>query len=480
MTKRFTTEFKVGAFTLVALAALAYMLILLNSRFLSSKKTTSYYTLTSNAKGVVSMTNVRTSGVTVGQVTDILLEDQLTQIHFEIDGGVSIPVGSKVELRSRGLLGETFLEIIRAPDEGRYVPSGGMIPMNTKSVDFFDLVGVMGSIAEDIQKITASLSHVLVSKEADGENPLQRMVFDMEQSLAQIKDVIQVNRPQIQQSLDHIFQITENLAEFTQGDPLADFRSLALNVSSVMGEVKETVREVQDVVQGVGEGKGTVGTLLTDENLVEDIRSTVAGVREFVAPAQSLNVRVKYHNEVRSDNSFQQYLAGELQFRRKRFYLLGVTSFPESVVQSSTITREEKEGSQVVLTREERRRERDALRFQAQIGHRFGDLSLRFGLFESSGGVGGDYHLFNDQLRLSLEVYNWRRDADVRAVAQWKAYGFWYLLPYLHVNFGLADITRKAEDGQGDLESMRPFVGGGFHFDDEDLKKVLGTASFAF
>ena len=478
--KRFSTEFKVGVFTLVTIVALVYMLVLLNSTWFRSQETTSYYTLATNAKGVVNMTNVRTNGVTVGQVAEIYLEGHLTHIRFKIDGGIDIPVGSRVELRSRGLLGETFLEIVRAPDEGRYIEAGGLIPMNTQFVDFSDLVGIMGSIAEDIKDITASLSQVLVDEEKGGVNPLQKMFADMEQSLAEIKGVIEDSGPHIRSGLKNAAEVTENLAKISAGDPLAEFRGLALNVSSVMGEVEDTVARVQGVVRGVEEGQGTVGRLLTDDSLVEDIRTTVQGVRDFISPANSLNVRVKYHNELRSDSSFQQYLSTQLQFREERFYLLGVTSYPESLLQSTTITRESEEGSAVILTKEERRREREALRFQAQIGHRFGDLSLRFGLFESSGGVGGDYHFFNDQLRISVEAYNWSQDKLARDLAQFKVYGFWYILPYLHANFGLADITRIRADGEGELESMRPFLGGGFHFDDEDLKRVVGAASVAF
>lgn len=498
--KGFSTEFKVGAFTLVGMLALGYMLVLLNYELFRSKKTQSYYTLTPNAKGVVSLTTVRTNGVTVGQVTETSLEGDHTKITFALDGELNVPMGSRIELRIRGLLGEVFLELIRAPDEGIYVPDGGMIPMNRQLIDYSDLIGVMGSIAEDVESITSSLSQLLVGHgEGNDGSPLQKMIIDMQESLSGFREMMEVNGPRLEKTIEHSMQISEYLSGVTrEQDPLADLGVMTESFSSVMTQMRETVEDVQDIVQGVKEGQGTVGQLFTDQGLVDDLRGTANDVRELLSPAKKLQVRVQVRGEARTDSSFQTYLSTRWQFRPERYYVLGVSSLPYDQISTTTVTRESEgvEPGDVMVVKEVQRVERPAIRFDGQIGHRFGDLSLRFGLFESSGGFGANYDFFKGRLRMSLEAFKWREDSQIRSLAQWKAYGLWYIFPFLHVNFGLADITRRSSslnlgksNGVGDVldgmlgnivSPMTPFLGGGFHFDDEDLQKLLGAASAAF
>ena len=44
----------------------------------------------------------------------------------------------------------------------------------------------------------------------------------------------------------------------------------------------------------------------------------------------------------------------------------------------------------------EKIKEEKAIRFNAQIGRRWHWAAVRFGLFESSGGIGGDFYAFYD------------------------------------------------------------------------------------
>ena len=46
------------------------------------------------------------------------------------------------------------------------------------------------------------------------------------------------------------------------------------------------------------------------------------------------------------------------------------------------------------------------------------------GIFSSTGGLGADYYLFNDRLKLTLEAYEWRKDTNPR-VRFAASYDFW-------------------------------------------------------
>ena len=110
-----------NSFTLLASCTIGYMLVFLVPDLFDDSDYKRYYTVVDNAAGIVPKTHVRTNGVTVGKVADITLEASQTRLALDVDASVKIPEGSTVEIRTRGLLGETFIEIVRAPDTGKEI-----------------------------------------------------------------------------------------------------------------------------------------------------------------------------------------------------------------------------------------------------------------------------------------------------------------------------------------------------------------------
>src|SRR4051812_23646907 len=129
MLKSMGTELKVGIFAIVALVTLGYMFFVLDPKMFQSKDYSRYYTVLNNAAGIVAKTQVKTAGVTIGNVRSVTLDNGHTKVELEADAQVPIPVGSKIEIRSVGLLGDKHLEIVRPQeDSGKVIEPGGFIP----------------------------------------------------------------------------------------------------------------------------------------------------------------------------------------------------------------------------------------------------------------------------------------------------------------------------------------------------------------
>ena len=71
----------------------------------------------------------------------------------------------------------------------------------------------------------------------------------------------------------------------------------------------------------------------------------------------------------------------------------------------------------------------DDILFSAQIAKRFDDLVLRGGVIESEGGVGIEYHLLNDRLKLFVEAFDFNRERNphLRAGGMLSIHEFFYL-----------------------------------------------------
>ena len=139
--------------------------------------------------------------------------------------------------------------------------------------------------------------------------------------------------------------------------------------------------------------------------------------------------------------------------------MVGVTTSnfgPESERHINTV----KNGSPTSEVRREK--VKNQLRFNIQIGRQIQNWMFRAGLFESRGGLGIDYHIYQWGTHFSLEVFDRRENGglNIRPAFSQQLWSIFY--------------GRVAmEDASSD--SMRSYtISGGLRFNDEDLKGLLG------
>jgi phospholipid/cholesterol/gamma-HCH transport system substrate-binding protein len=172
-----TTELKVGLFTVAALATLGALVVVLDGNPFG-QQAQHFHTILDNVGGVGERTQVRTAGVAVGEVENIEILPKGAKVNFRIASNVKIPKGSIIELRSRGILGDVFLEIVRKEDATESLAEGSLIPKVKEFNDMSSLMNSLGSIAEDIKLVTTTLSKVLGTE--NGKNSLQNILANIE------------------------------------------------------------------------------------------------------------------------------------------------------------------------------------------------------------------------------------------------------------------------------------------------------------
>lgn len=472
--KNVTTEIKVGIFTLIALSAIVYMFFVLSPDLLDSEKENKFYTIVDNASGIVAKTHVRTNGVTVGKVQDVVLESSHTRIEFTVRERVKIPAGSKIEIRTRGLLGETFLEIVRAPDVGQYIEPGKVIPMNSEKVGMSQLIGIVGDIAKDIKKVTSTLAGVLGSQ--DGKSSFAAILQNLESSSANLKYILEDNRGDLRVVIANLKQFTGDMTEVLDRDNKEKLDRILAKFETTIDDVQSSASSVKLVSQKIEKGEGTIGQLINDDAAIEELKAAIADVREVISPATKLKIDVAYQGEIRNDATTQHYFNLVFRTRPDKFYLLGFTDLSEN--RKESVKTETVDGETTNTT--ETYSVENALRFNFQFGKRWSNLALRFGLFESTGGIGMDYFFLDDRFKLTFEAFDWESDSEIRNTAHMKAYASILFLDHIFAIIGVDDLTRKdSYIVEGESRRPRPFFGAGLNFTDDDLKAVLGTAALA-
>lgn len=496
------SEFKVGIFVIFALAVLVAIVRFLSPETFKASSYRRYHVIAANAEGVVDKTHVRTNGVTVGKVLELELLENETKIIFGVEEDVFIPVGSKVEIRSRGLLGDKFIEVLRS-DATEEANDGSELQMSKSALDTDKMMAMASDIASDVKRVTGVLAEGFDPPE--GESGLNTVMKDLSITLSELKTLIKDNRVRVEGTLTHLERASRNIADVMEkhGDKFdgiignlesvsgslrtvfenesgGDVASIMTNIDSAVEDIRQTTSNIRVVSDQIQSGKGSFGRLLGDDGVINKVEETIESVNKIVKPASNLQLGVDYRGEFRADKSSQHYFNLLFQTQQDKYYLFGLTDVGTNIVRKRKDTSPFGDEGDNLSYETETSSEDKALRFNVQFAKRWYNLTMRFGLFESKGGVASDVHLFDNRLSLTVEAFDWNSgEATSRHLAHFKAYAKILLLDHITMIAGIDDPLRIDQATSRIREDINYFFSAGFTFNDNDLKGFLGTSALA-
>ena len=135
-------EIVVGIFIVIGLLCLAYISIKLGKVNLLGSKYYSVKAVFSSVKGLKKYTAVEIAGVEVGKVDDIELDTENYEavITLLIRDDVELQEDAIASIRTKGLLGEKYVEITPGGSD-ELVPPGGTIIETEPPIDLEKLIG---------------------------------------------------------------------------------------------------------------------------------------------------------------------------------------------------------------------------------------------------------------------------------------------------------------------------------------------------
>ncbi|MCD8553286.1 MlaD family protein [Seleniivibrio sp.] len=510
-------EAKVGLFVVGCLVIIGAMSLKLVDLSFSGGSGVHIQAVVDDASGLTKDANVIFSGVEVGKVKDIKLENGKAIVSIIIDQEYTLPSNLVLSVRSKGFLGEKYAELKVAGGKAEGVISdGASIASEGGGTDFDVLGNKIGDIADDIKAITASLRKVLATNEAESnmsttisnireitdavnsivknnENRVNAIMYNVDALTRQLADITTANADNVNQIIANINAITKdmraetpaiakNLSSITGdmndiiGGNKDDINSSIKNISTVTAKLEKTVDNLNDITGKISEGKGTIGKLVNDETTVDNLNGALVGLKDTLGKLNEFKVDLAFFAERygESDQS-KGHATVKITPSKERYYLLGLSSHPDGVTKNSVeeieskpayYTSPEQGPYKTTITRS--KRNPGSMTFTAMYANRFWDnYFFRVGLKESEAGVGLDYHPLKDEdkLILSADLFDFPdKDEDKKAHA--KATAKYVFYKNLFMQAGYDNFLNKDDKSW--------FVGGGVQFRDDDLKYLLG------
>jgi phospholipid/cholesterol/gamma-HCH transport system substrate-binding protein len=459
-----SSEAKVGLFVLVALIILGYMSLQIGQQGFSFKRGYMVETMFDNVTGLEKDAAVQIAGVEIGRVESIALKDGRALVTLRIRPDILLEKDVTAAIKTRGILGDKYVEITPGTLKTAYIAPGGRIDQTERQADIDRLFAQFNVIADDIKVIASSLRNVLGGEA--GEASLRAILHDMREVTGNINSLVAQNDRKINAVVDNLrnasgemdktftalSQIVEGVqkGEGTIGQLLKD--------KDTADKLNKTVSALQGVSEKINEGKGTFGKLINDEETAKNLSESLEGINRYVNKAEQYRTFLNYHGEYLFQTSnAKNYLDVRIQPNQDKFYLIGVVNDPRGSLKITDYTT-------AGVTTHVEESDKNGFLFNVQIGKRFKDLAIRGGIMESTGGAGLEYFLLNDKLRLSFDAFDFSSDRR----AHLKTGLEYQLFKHVYLSAGWDDFISN----QG---NSSPFAGISIRFEDDDLKYLLTT-----
>lgn len=485
-----SSEAKVGLLVLIGFIILGYMSVQVGKGgFSLQKKGYKIEVLFDNVAGLTKDSSIQIAGVEVGRVDSIILKDGRALVTLRIAPDVKLEKDVRAAIKTHGVLGDKYIDLTPGTSGRDFLAEGNRINLVEPSTDIDKLLAQFSHIATDVKKLTGTLSKVVGSEQ--GEQSLNDILENTRRLTYNLNAMVENNDAVLRATLENSRELTANLNRVVANNS-DKFTKLLDGLSNASQEVQQTFASLKEVSQGISrgegtigqllkdntaverlnkalaslqeitdkinQGKGTIGKLVNDEETVNNLNEGLTGINRYVNKAEQYRTFLNYRGEYLFRNGdAKSYLDVRIQPTSDKFYIFGVSTDPRGKISFQDNT------TAGITTHTEIADKQDLL-FNAQIGKRFKNVALRGGLFESTGGIGIDYLSFNDNLKFTVEAFDFsdERRAHLKAAAEYRFFKHLYLMA------GWDDFI-------SDRGNSSPFLGMAIRFEDDDMKYLLTT-----
>ncbi len=284
---KFSMEAKVGVFFLATVAVLAYVWLyvlhfgeaggfVLKARFRT-------------VEGLEQGAQVQIAGIKIGSVKDITFDPEtgkaLVDMAIRDEYRGTIPEGSRVFLKTKGLLGDKYVVIAPGKPNERKLKPGEEFKRVFEPTDTQKVLENMGMVAQDLKVVTRELRTDLVDK--GGSKKVDSVLTNSDVVFKDLRAILARNKDKINSTIANTASATKKLNDLiTRNEKklnrtVDDFEKFSRGMDKTGEKFDKTATQFDQLVKDIRSGKGTLGKLVIDDSLYKDAKSLMREARQL-------------------------------------------------------------------------------------------------------------------------------------------------------------------------------------------------------
>ena len=502
---------KVGI-TAILIALLGFLGFRFVAKGISGNQGYRVWCIFHDATGLVDKSRVQIAGLNIGQIVDRRLEGAFARVTIRLKPETQLWSNATVFKKSASLLGEFYLEIDPGTEESpdpmtgkmqknHLLKDGDQIVNVVEAVSTSDILvqvnetlPVLRAILQDVRKLTQGPLQDIAKSVQNGidknSNAAEKLLGHIDSIALDIKGMTAGRAgDDVKKSLENIREITESVKSLvgrgdtemgSTGDKL---RQDLDKIGSAVDNLNHTLENMSAVSDKVKNGEGTVGRLLNDETIANNVEQITEDAGGFIRSITRLQTLIGLRSEYNVlANTLKTYVAVQLMSRPDKYFLIELIDDPRGFRTDSTsyVTTDDPSKPQTTVT--STITITDRFRFSFQLAKRIfllnGRIALtgRFGIKESTGGVGADVEIplslaspWLRTLTFDLDLFDFRTNIYPR----FKMLAALEFYKHIWIVGGVDDVFNGRGPGAGVSTGRDYFFGAQLTFNDDDIRALL-------
>ena len=458
---KFLNPLKVGLLTLAALASIVIMSLKITTNKSGFGDYVTYKTVLKDASGIFEKSSIKVAGINAGRIKSIELNGaDGALLTFEMLEGIKLTDNSRMKIKSVGFLGDKYLDIVLGDQNAEKLPPESFVKVESGE-GFEELTKDAGEVLKEVKEIAKTIKESL--RDEQGRNMVKEIIANIHDITASLKRITTGNEDKINQIIDEVKAISEQLAFETDRYQKGSLMGDLAKIGPILDKADFAVSDLKTIIADLKDGKGTVGKLLRDDAVVDQVSQTLSSVNRLVNRINNIEADIGLSTGANTLNGTDTRFDLDIYPAPERFFRLGVVTNEfgrQDVTETDTYT---STNGGPAVHKNQREVDHSDFKFNFQIGRRIQRFGLRAGLIESTGGVGMDYFFSDWGIRTGMELFDYQEDAgpNFRLITEVKLWNV------LFARVAGEDLISK-DGSQSATFSL------GLRFSDQDLAALIG------
>jgi phospholipid/cholesterol/gamma-HCH transport system substrate-binding protein len=306
MKKEQIIALRAGLFVLFMMIALAIAIFVLGTQKGYFKKQFTIYTTFTNVVGLQSGAPVRLAGVTVGNVIDVNIPEDLTEKKLVVAMQIEKRVQNRIRTDSVASIkwlsyvtGDPYIEVLIGSRNKPMVKEGEFIE-GVDSQDYSKIfengANVVGSLYKNLQKLEDTK---LIETLSQSTKSLKEIIEEIKVGSGMLHSLIY--KTDGKNLVDNVLKSSENLNRITQdiagltkeidkitnqiktGDGLLHAIIYDEEKRKILDDLAQATEDLKNVTEKIVEGEGSLGAIINDPDLYDNLNQLLGGAnRSFI------------------------------------------------------------------------------------------------------------------------------------------------------------------------------------------------------
>lgn len=290
MILKISRELKTGIVAIVAISLFVWGFNFLKGMNLFSKANRTFKTEYANVQGLNTASVVTINGVVVGKVLDITFSKESTkkgslEVEFSVENDFEFSKSSVAKIYSTSLMGGKSLAVVPSYD-GETAVSGDVLRGEIESDIFSTASEMLNPMQAKIENVISNIDSLMVGLndvlDINSRNHLKATIIQLNNTVTtfnnagkKLDNMLAANSSSITATISNAKKITDDFSKFS-----ANLASV--NLAETVQNLEKTLDNVNTLLTNIENGKGTIGKLMTDDQMYINLENASKEMEELL------------------------------------------------------------------------------------------------------------------------------------------------------------------------------------------------------